>query len=54
MSELNSCFTDLFPEAAVLLAQGQVRQANRLARHYFPQLEPGQPAPACFPGQTPS
>lgn len=54
MSELNHLFTDLFPEAAVLLEQGMVRQANPLARHYLPQLDVGSYTPPFLPAQAPS
>lgn len=54
MSELQSLFADLFPEAAILLVQGRVLQTNALARHYLPRLEEGAPAPSFLPALAPA
>ena len=48
MSDLNDLLTR-FPEAAVLIRQGQIAAANSMARHYLPQLEPDVPVPSWFP-----
>lgn len=37
---------EALPDAAVLMDGTRVADANRLARHYFPQLEPGAALPA--------
>lgn len=39
---------DVFPEGVVQLREGRVSFANAMARHYLPQLEPGQPCPSFF------
>ena len=36
---------DTFPEGVVQLRSGAVAAVNAMARHYLPQLEPGQPCP---------
>jgi len=49
MSDLNHLLLDAFPEAAVLIRQGQIAAANPMARHYLPQLEPGTAPPPYLP-----
>ena len=49
MSELNPLFLDAFPGAAALLREGRVAAANAMARHYLPQLVPGEPIPSFLP-----
>ncbi|MEM5780181.1 MAG: ATP-binding protein [Lawsonibacter sp.] len=55
MPNLNQILLDSFPEAAVLIVQGQITAANLMARHYLPHLEPGAPVPSYIPlSQSPS
>ena len=49
MSELNPLTLDAFPGAAALLREGRVAAANAMARHYLPQLAPGEPIPSFLP-----
>lgn len=49
MADFNLCSLDAFPDAALLICQGQVAAANSMARHYLSIPQSGGPVPAYLP-----
>ena len=49
MADFNLCSLEAFPDAALLICQGQLVASNAMARHYLSIPQPGGPVPAYLP-----